>query len=64
LSHWRVFVEEKSGVAEAVFLLGVLQKTVCRTWFFDGENVVECCVNVVIWVVSFRLRKFSSFIYF
>jgi hypothetical protein len=27
-----------SGVA---FLLGVLRKTVCRTWFFAGEFVVD-----------------------
>jgi hypothetical protein len=24
-----------------VFLLGVFEKTACRTWFFDGEIVVE-----------------------
>jgi hypothetical protein len=24
-----------------VFLQGVLQKVVCRTWFFDGEIVVD-----------------------
>ncbi len=24
------------------FLLGVLAKTGCRTWFFDGEFVVDC----------------------
>jgi hypothetical protein len=30
-----------------LFLRGVLEKVVCRTWFFDGENVVECVVNVV-----------------
>jgi hypothetical protein len=26
---------------EGVFLLGVLRKTGCRTWFFDGEFVVD-----------------------
>jgi hypothetical protein len=29
------------------FLRGVLEKTVYRMWFFDGENVVEWCFNVV-----------------
>jgi hypothetical protein len=29
-----------------LFLRGVLGKVVCRTWFFCGENVVECVVNV------------------
>jgi hypothetical protein len=24
------------------FLLGFLAKTGCRTWFFDGEFVVDC----------------------
>ena len=26
---------------------GVLEKVVCKTWFLDGENVVNCMVNVV-----------------
>jgi hypothetical protein len=30
-----------------LFLRGVLEKTVCTPWFFAGENVVECVVNVV-----------------
>jgi len=30
-----------------LFLRGVLRKVVCRTWFFAGENVVNCVVNVV-----------------
>src|ERR1700733_15325632 len=29
-----------------LFLRGVLGKVVCRTWFFCGENVVKCVVNV------------------
>jgi hypothetical protein len=29
-------------VVEFAFLQGFLQKTGCRTWFFDGEIVVEC----------------------
>jgi hypothetical protein len=31
-----------SGVVMFAFLQGFLRKTVCRTWFFDGEIVVEC----------------------
>jgi hypothetical protein len=29
------------SVADFVFLQGVLAKTGCETWFFDGEFVVE-----------------------
>jgi hypothetical protein len=29
-----------------LFLRGVLEKVVCRTWLFDGKNVVKCVVNV------------------
>src|ERR1700721_2894366 len=28
------------------FFRGVLGKAVCRTWFFCGQNVVECMVNM------------------
>jgi hypothetical protein len=28
------------------FFRGVLEKVWCRTWFFRGENVVDCVVNV------------------
>jgi hypothetical protein len=28
-----------------VFLMGVLQKGGCRTWFFDGEIVVKFVVK-------------------
>jgi hypothetical protein len=31
----------------SLVLRGVLENTVFSTWFFDGENVVECVVNVV-----------------
>jgi hypothetical protein len=34
-------------VAKSWFLLGVLQKTAFSVWFFAGENVVDCMVNVV-----------------
>jgi hypothetical protein len=27
-----------SGVVMFAFLQGFLRKTVCRTWFFDGES--------------------------
>jgi len=30
-----------------VFLQGFLQKRGAKVWFFDGEIVVECVVNVV-----------------
>jgi len=30
-----------------VFLLGVLQKHVCRAWWFCGEFVVECVAKLV-----------------
>jgi hypothetical protein len=29
-----------------LFLRGVLEKVVCRTWFLCGENVVKCVANV------------------
>jgi hypothetical protein len=29
-----------------LFLRGVLEKVVCRTWFFVVKNVVKCVVNV------------------
>jgi hypothetical protein len=29
------------------FLKGVGRKWVSKTWFFDGESVVECGANVV-----------------
>jgi hypothetical protein len=38
-------------------LQGYFTKTVCRTWCFCGEHVVECVANVVILTVVFRWRK-------
>jgi hypothetical protein len=32
---------------EVWFLLGVLRKTAFSSWFFGGENVVDCVVDVV-----------------
>jgi hypothetical protein len=32
---------EKILAGGGAFLLGVLRKVVCRTWFFDGEIVVD-----------------------
>jgi hypothetical protein len=37
-----------------VFLLGILRKRRVWMWFFGGENVVECVVNVVFWQSLFR----------
>jgi hypothetical protein len=49
------FYRKNPGLAMAwgfafllVFLRGVLENVGVWTWFFDGENVVECVVNVVI----------------
>jgi hypothetical protein len=36
------------GDGEGVFLRGFLRKAVCRAWFFCGEVVVNCVVNVVL----------------
>jgi len=35
--RFRIYFFRRGGV---VFLLGVLQKCVSKTWFFDGESVV------------------------
>lgn len=32
-----------------VLLLDILSKRRVWVWFFGGENVVECVVNVVFW---------------
>jgi hypothetical protein len=47
------FLTEKLGVVAGseklhfpLFLRGVLGKVVCKTWFFCGENVVKCVVNL------------------
>jgi hypothetical protein len=37
VDFWRL-ISWRGGVA---FLLGVLQKVACRTWFFAGEFVVD-----------------------
>ena len=48
-----------------LFLRGVLEKVVCRTWFFCGENVVRCVVNVVKKLSFFGDEKWdTSFEYF
>jgi len=33
----------------------VFRKTAFLMWFFAGENVVDCVVNVVAWRRVFRL---------
>jgi hypothetical protein len=39
------------------FLRGVLRNTGVWWWFFDGENVVVCMVNVVNKTCDFRSKK-------
>jgi hypothetical protein len=51
------FCGKKLNGGKGLFLLGVFGKYVCRAWCFGGENVVECVVNVVFWMVSFAERK-------
>jgi hypothetical protein len=48
---------QKVNVSFSLVLRGVLEKVMCRTWFFDGENVVNCMVNVVAWQPYFDRRK-------
>jgi hypothetical protein len=45
------------GDGEGVFLQGFLRKAVCRAWFFCGEGVVNCVVNVVLSHHVFGERK-------
>jgi len=40
-------VIERPMLRFPLFLRGVLEKVVCKMWLFDGENVVNCMVNVV-----------------
>ena len=40
-----------------MFLLGILRKRRVWMWFFGGENVVECVVNVVFWQSLSRGEK-------
>jgi hypothetical protein len=45
-----IFWRDGSGAMTFVFplfLRVVLENTVFWVWFFDGENVVDCVVNVV-----------------
>jgi hypothetical protein len=39
---------------KGAFLQGVFRKTAFLSWYLDGENVVECVLNVV------RKRTFSD----
>jgi hypothetical protein len=43
------------------FLRGVLENVGGWTWFFDGENVVKCVVNVVRKTVFLRGEKYATF---
>jgi hypothetical protein len=42
------FVRKKVRVEEVWFLLGVLAKSRCKTWCFDGQFVVVGVVDVVL----------------
>ena len=56
---------EREKLCFPLFLRGVLEKVVCRTWFFCGENVVRCVVNVVKKLSFFGDQKWdTSFEYF
>jgi hypothetical protein len=48
-------ISRRGGVA---FLLGVLQKVVCRTWFFDGEL---WWMRGELWCVDGRILGFENF---
>jgi hypothetical protein len=43
------------------FMQGVFEKTACRTWFFDGKNVVICGHNVVLMRTFFVGEKLPTF---
>jgi hypothetical protein len=60
LSHWcggGLFCGKKLNGGKGLVLLRVFGKYVFRTWCFGGEDVVECVVTVVFWMVSFERRK-------
>jgi len=50
-----------SGCGGEAFLLGVLQNPVVETWFFDGEFVVECVIEMVSLWTDFRREKCALF---
>jgi hypothetical protein len=52
---WRVIL---------VLLLAISRKMRVWVWFFGGENVVECVVNVVFWQSLFRREKCARFLGF
>jgi len=50
-----------------LILQGILQKKDVFSCFFDGENVVACMVNVVVWRPLFgggKMRQVLEFIFF
>jgi hypothetical protein len=66
-----LFLGKKSGPGEprgfAVFaevFEGVLEKRGGWTWFFGGENVVDCVVNVVGKMSFFGDQKYATFLNF
>src|ERR1700677_3306555 len=44
-----------------LFLRGVLENVVCRTWFFDGNNVVNCGNNVVLKCSFWAVENYATF---
>jgi len=44
-----------------VFLRVVLEKCGAQRWFFCGEFVVDCVVNVAGWMVAFWRQKYATF---
>ncbi len=54
-------VQYFSGMDFLVFQ-GVFEKTVCLTWFFCGEFVVDCGMNVVLTCTVLRVENFPLFL--
>jgi hypothetical protein len=52
--------ETRGFVVLLEFLRGVLEKVGGWTWFFDGENVVDCVVNVVRKTMFLTNEKYAT----
>jgi hypothetical protein len=52
-----LFCRKKVVRWKKAFLLGVFENNGVWTWCFGGENVVECVVNGVFWMVNFEGQK-------
>jgi hypothetical protein len=48
----------------SAFLQGVLAKSACKMWFFDGVFVVNCGINVVFKGTLFDAEKYATFFNF